>query len=89
MGALAKLDTIVGVKDATGDLSRVAKQRITCGHDFIQLSGEDPHRRRVQRDGRTGLHLGHRQRRADALRRDAGGDAGGRLRRARSSFPTG
>ncbi len=42
MGALAKLDFIVGVKDATADLSRVAKQRITCGHDFIQLSGEDP-----------------------------------------------
>ena len=32
---------IVGVKDATGDLSRVPKQRITCGPDFIQLSGED------------------------------------------------
>ena len=42
MGALAKLDNIVGVKDATADLSRVAKQRITCGTDFIQLSGEDP-----------------------------------------------
>ena len=41
MGALAKLDTIVGVKDATGDLARVAKQRMACGHDFIQLSGED------------------------------------------------
>jgi len=42
MGELAKLDNIVGVKDATADLSRVAKQRITCGLDFIQLSGEDP-----------------------------------------------
>ena len=42
MGALAKLDNIVGVKDATADLSRVAKTRITCGTDFIQLSGEDP-----------------------------------------------
>jgi 4-hydroxy-tetrahydrodipicolinate synthase len=41
MGALAKLPNIVGVKDATGDLSRVPKQRITCGRDFIQLSGED------------------------------------------------
>jgi 4-hydroxy-tetrahydrodipicolinate synthase len=41
MGELAKLDMIVGVKDATGDLARVAKQRITCGADFIQLSGED------------------------------------------------
>lgn len=41
MGELAKLPRIVGVKDATGDLSRVAKQRMTCGADFIQLSGED------------------------------------------------
>jgi len=42
MGELAKLDMIVGVKDATADLSRVSAQRITCGADFIQLSGEDP-----------------------------------------------
>ncbi|MEZ5913614.1 MAG: 4-hydroxy-tetrahydrodipicolinate synthase [Paracoccaceae bacterium] len=41
MGELAKLPRIVGVKDATADLSRVPKQRITCGKDFIQLSGED------------------------------------------------
>jgi 4-hydroxy-tetrahydrodipicolinate synthase len=41
MGELAKLPNIVGVKDATGDLSRVPKQRITCGKDFVQLSGED------------------------------------------------
>ena len=42
MGELAKLPRIVGVKDATGDLARVCAQRITCGKDFIQLSGEDP-----------------------------------------------
>ncbi|GLT08919.1 4-hydroxy-tetrahydrodipicolinate synthase [Sulfitobacter porphyrae] len=42
MGELAKLPRIVGVKDATGDLARVSAQRITCGKDFIQLSGEDP-----------------------------------------------
>jgi len=41
MGELARLPRIIGVKDATGDLSRVPKQRITCGPDFIQLSGED------------------------------------------------
>jgi len=29
------------VKDATGDLARVSAQRITCGKDFLQLSGED------------------------------------------------
>ena len=41
MGELAKLANIIGVKDATGDLSRVPKQRMSCGTDFVQLSGED------------------------------------------------
>ena len=41
MGELAKLPRIVGVKDATGDLARVAKTRLTCGAEFCQLSGED------------------------------------------------
>lgn len=41
MGELAKLPRIIGVKDATGDITRVSKQRITCGQEFIQLSGED------------------------------------------------
>ena len=41
MGKLAALPMIVGVKDATGDLSRVPKQRMHCGNDFVQLSGED------------------------------------------------
>jgi 4-hydroxy-tetrahydrodipicolinate synthase len=42
MGDLAKLPRIVAVKDATGDLARVSMQRMACGPDFIQLSGEDP-----------------------------------------------
>jgi 4-hydroxy-tetrahydrodipicolinate synthase len=29
------------VKDATGNLARVSAQRISCGADFIQLSGND------------------------------------------------
>ncbi|QDL92082.1 4-hydroxy-tetrahydrodipicolinate synthase [Paroceanicella profunda] len=41
MGELAKLPRIIGVKDATGKIERVSQQRITCGTDFIQLSGED------------------------------------------------
>ena len=42
MGRLANdFDNIVGVKDATGKIERVSEQRITCGKDFIQLSGED------------------------------------------------
>ena len=42
MGALAKAHSnIIGVKDATGKLERVSEQRITCGRNFVQLSGED------------------------------------------------
>jgi 4-hydroxy-tetrahydrodipicolinate synthase len=41
MGELAKLKNIVGVKDATGDIARVSQQRMTCGTDFVQLTGED------------------------------------------------
>jgi len=41
MGRLARLPRIVGVKDATGKLERVSQQRITCGPDFMQVSGED------------------------------------------------
>ena len=41
MGVLSRLPGIIGVKDATGRLERVSQQRITCGRDFIQLSGED------------------------------------------------
>ncbi|WP_425418885.1 4-hydroxy-tetrahydrodipicolinate synthase [Oricola indica] len=42
MGRLvADFPNVWGVKDATGKVERVSEQRITCGHDFIQLSGED------------------------------------------------
>ncbi|PQO24646.1 4-hydroxy-tetrahydrodipicolinate synthase [Rhodobacteraceae bacterium WD3A24] len=41
MGELAKLERIIGVKDATARLERVSMQRAACGKDFIQLSGED------------------------------------------------
>jgi 4-hydroxy-tetrahydrodipicolinate synthase len=41
MAELAKHEMIVGVKDATADLSRVPAQRKRCGPNFIQLSGED------------------------------------------------
>ncbi|WP_420558902.1 4-hydroxy-tetrahydrodipicolinate synthase [Tepidicaulis sp.] len=41
MARLAELERIVGVKDATADLSRVSVQRHLMGPDFIQLSGED------------------------------------------------
>ncbi len=42
MGRLAHdFANISGVKDATGKVERVSEQRIACGSDFIQLSGED------------------------------------------------
>jgi 4-hydroxy-tetrahydrodipicolinate synthase len=42
MAALAHdFDNIIGVKDATGRIERVSQQRLACGSDFVQLSGED------------------------------------------------
>lgn len=42
MGQLAHdFKNIRGVKDATGKVERVSEQRMTCGKDFVQLSGED------------------------------------------------
>ena len=41
LGAIAKHPKIVAVKDATGNLARVSAQRISCGKDFCQLSGND------------------------------------------------
>jgi len=38
---LAKLPRIVGIKDATADLTRPATTRNLCGEAFVQLSGED------------------------------------------------
>ncbi len=41
LAEIASLPTIVGIKDATGNLARVTAQRLACGADFIQLSGND------------------------------------------------
>jgi len=41
MKRLAELPNIVGVKDATADLTRPAKTRAAIGEDFAQLTGED------------------------------------------------
>jgi 4-hydroxy-tetrahydrodipicolinate synthase len=41
MVRLAALPRVIGVKDATADLSRVSAYRQAIGLDFIQLSGED------------------------------------------------
>lgn len=41
MARLAEIPSIVGVKDATGDLARASAQRLACGVDFCQISGTD------------------------------------------------
>ena len=42
LARLAKLPNIVGIKDATGDMTRASLQRLTCGRDWVMLSGDDP-----------------------------------------------
>lgn len=41
MARLAELPRVVGVKDATGDLSRISMERMVIEGDFSYLSGED------------------------------------------------
>src|SRR3712207_1719133 len=41
MARLARHPNIVGVKDATANLTRPLHTRRACGEDFVQLSGED------------------------------------------------
>jgi len=41
MARLSRLTNVVAVKDATGNLGRVSAQRLACGEQFIQLSGND------------------------------------------------
>ena len=42
MARLAEIANIIGVKDATGDATRPSQVRQVIGHEFCQLSGEDP-----------------------------------------------
>ncbi|WP_418251654.1 4-hydroxy-tetrahydrodipicolinate synthase [Gallibacterium anatis] len=41
VGRLSKIENIVGIKEATGDVSRVKKIKQLAGKDFIVLSGDD------------------------------------------------
>ncbi|HET9680020.1 MAG TPA: 4-hydroxy-tetrahydrodipicolinate synthase [Gammaproteobacteria bacterium] len=41
VGRLSKIKNIVAIKDASGDVSRVAKHRELCGGDFDLYSGDD------------------------------------------------
>jgi 4-hydroxy-tetrahydrodipicolinate synthase len=42
IGRLSRLPNVIGIKDASADLSRIARHTALCGKDFIQISGEDP-----------------------------------------------
>ncbi len=42
LARLAKLPNVVGIKDATGDPSRLSFQRLMCGEEWIALTGDDP-----------------------------------------------
>ena len=41
LAEVAEIPSVVGIKDATGNLARVTAQRLACGEAFCQLSGND------------------------------------------------
>ena len=41
VGRLAAIDNVVGIKEATGELGRVARLRELCGPDFLLITGDD------------------------------------------------
>jgi 4-hydroxy-tetrahydrodipicolinate synthase len=41
LAAISRHPKIIAIKDATGNLGRVTAQRLGCGKDFVQLSGND------------------------------------------------
>ena len=62
MARLAALPNVVGVKDATADLTRPTRTRAAIGEEFCQLSGEDGTILGFLAPGRRRLHLGDRKR---------------------------
>jgi len=41
LATIARHPKVIAIKDATGNLGRVTAQRLSCGQEFIQLSGND------------------------------------------------
>jgi 4-hydroxy-tetrahydrodipicolinate synthase len=39
---IAELPSMIGIKDATGDLGKASLMREACGEEFILISGDDP-----------------------------------------------
>ena len=54
MARLFELKNIIGVKDATGDLTRVDKTLKKLGKDFIQLTGNDDNAFEFNKKGGVG-----------------------------------
>ncbi len=55
IGRLSGLRNIIGVKEATGEVARVAKLRELCGPDFLLLSGDDATAREFMLAGGHGV----------------------------------
>jgi 4-hydroxy-tetrahydrodipicolinate synthase len=53
--ALSKVDNIVGIKEATGQISRLLQIKQLCGEDFICLSGDDESGFEFLRQGGDGM----------------------------------
>ena len=51
---LSKLTNIVGIKEATGDLSRVGALKAGCGDEFALYSGDDATAREMMQMGGHG-----------------------------------
>jgi 4-hydroxy-tetrahydrodipicolinate synthase len=41
LARLSQIQSIIGIKDASGQIARVGAHRLGCGNDFCQLSGND------------------------------------------------
>jgi 4-hydroxy-tetrahydrodipicolinate synthase len=52
---LSRVANIIGVKEASGDLSRVAVMRRECGPDFLLVSGDDATAREFMLQGGDGV----------------------------------
>lgn len=55
IGRLAKISNIVGVKEATGDLTRIKQIKALAGDDFIILSGDDATGLESMKEGGQGV----------------------------------
>lgn len=55
IGRLAALPNVIGVKEATGDIARVARLRELCGPSFLLLSGDDATAREFMLAGGHGV----------------------------------